>query len=51
LLGGDFSQNVSQMPGISRKIDHGDWCIYILSLYFYVCVCLYFKIPDQEKNI
>jgi hypothetical protein len=24
LLGGDFLQNVCQMPGISGKIDHGD---------------------------
>jgi hypothetical protein len=40
LLGGDFPQNVCQMPGISGKIDHSDWCIYILSLYFYVCVCV-----------
>jgi len=24
LLGRDFPQNVSQMPGISGKIDHGD---------------------------
>ena len=24
LLGGDFPQNVYQMPGISGKIDHGD---------------------------
>ena len=47
LLGGDFPQNVCQMPGISGKIDHSDWCIYILSLYFYVCVCI--KIFDQEK--
>jgi hypothetical protein len=40
LLGGDFPQNVCQMPGISGKIDHGDWWIDFIIIIF-LCIYIY----------